>query len=165
MPDSPYNAFALKVAAFVMDVIEADGRSEVLHSQRRFCSEHWAAGRGRTGRRRQGEVVVLVAEGTRDERAKDSARRKEDFMHKSARRVSRGLSGSPHKDLSNLTRFTVSTELGVRTAAEFVIEARERHRGELSTADSTMVEPARNPLEDLPPSNFRPSGQTGLDQF
>jgi len=121
--------------------------------------------RGRTGRRRQGEVVVLVAEGTRDERAKDSARRKEDFMHKSARRVSRGLSGSPHKDLSNLTRFTVSTELGVRTAAEFVIEARERHRGELSTADSTMVEPARNPLENLPPSNFRPSGQTGLDQF
>ena len=64
--------------------------------------------RGRTGRRRGGEVVVLIAEGTRDESAKDSARRKEEFMHKAARRVSRGLSGNPHRDLSNLSRFSVS---------------------------------------------------------
>ena len=122
--------------------------------------------RGRTGRRRQGEVVVLVAEGTRDERAKDSAKRKEEFMHKVARRVSRELPGSPHKDLANLERFSVSSDGDVCSAAEFVLEARERHRSDLSGTDTT---PAKDPLPtskaDLPPGNFRPAGQTGLDQY
>ena len=122
--------------------------------------------RGRTGRRRQGEVVVLVAEGTRDERAKDSAKRKEEFMHKAARRVARELPGSPHKDLSNLERFSVSSDGGVCSAAEFVLETRERHRSDLSGTDTTT---ARDPKEssnaNIPPGNFRPAGQTGLDQF
>ncbi|RJU86020.1 MAG: hypothetical protein DWB89_04575 [Candidatus Poseidoniales archaeon] len=122
--------------------------------------------RGRTGRRRQGEVVVLVAEGTRDEWAKDSAKRKEEFMHKAARRVSRGLPGSPHKDLSNLDRFSVSSEGEVCTAAEFVLETRERHRSVLSGSDTTPAkDPSGTSKADLPPENFRPSGQTGLDQF
>ena len=122
--------------------------------------------RGRTGRRRQGEVVVLVAEGTRDERAKDSAKRKEQFMHKAARRVARELPGSPHKDLSNLERFTVSSESGHFSAAEFVLETRERHRSDLSGSDTTPAkELGGTPKADLPPSNFRPTGQTGLDQF
>ena len=122
--------------------------------------------RGRTGRRRQGEVVVLVAEGTRDERAKDSAKRKEEFMHKAARRVSRELPGSPHKDLSNLESFSVSSEGTSCSAAEFVLEARERHRSDLSVTDPTPPkEPSGASKVDLPPGNFRPSGQTGLDQF
>ena len=122
--------------------------------------------RGRTGRRRQGEVVVLVAEGTRDERAKDSAKRKEEFMHKAARRVARELPGSPHKDLSNLERFAVSSEGADRSAAEFVLETRERHRSDLVGADTTPAKESRGPPRvDLPPENFRPAGQTGLDQF
>ena len=122
--------------------------------------------RGRTGRRRQGEVVVLIAEGTRDERAKDSAKRKEEFMHKAARRVSRELPGSPHKDLSNLGGFTVCSDEKSLSAAEFVLETRERHRRELSEADTTPAKgPKEDPRIDLPPENFRPAGQTGLDQF
>ena len=122
--------------------------------------------RGRTGRRRQGEVVILVAEGTRDEKAKDSAKRKEEYMHKAARRVSRGLPGSPHKDLSNLERFSISSESGICSAAEFVKNARERHRRDLSGADTTPAKGAKEAhREDLPPENFRPTGQTGLDQF
>lgn len=121
--------------------------------------------RGRTGRRRGGEVVVLIAEGTRDEGAKEAARRKEEFMHKAARRVSRSLSGSPHKDLSNLSRFTVSTGGVFGPAADFVLEARERHRGELAEEDNTPARDARLAREDLPPESFRPRGQTGLDQF
>jgi len=122
--------------------------------------------RGRTGRRRQGEVAVLVAEGTRDERAKDSAKRKEEFMHKAARRVARGLPGSPHKDLSNLERFSVTSDGGVCSAAEFVLEARDRHRSDLSGSDTTPSNnQGRAPKADLPPENFRPRGQTGLDQF
>jgi len=122
--------------------------------------------RGRTGRRRQGEVVVLVAEGTRDEQAKDSARRKEEFMHKAARRVARELPGSPHKDLSNLGRFSVSSDGGVCSAAEFVIETRELYKSDLSGTDTTTAKgPKESPKVELPPGNFRPSGQTGLDQF
>ena len=122
--------------------------------------------RGRTGRRRQGEVVVLIAEGTRDERAKDSAKRKEEFMHKAARRVSRELPGIPHKDLSNLGGFTVCSDEKSLSAAEFVLETRERHRRELSEADTTPAKgPKEDPRIDLPPENFRPTGQTGLDQF
>ena len=122
--------------------------------------------RGRTGRRRQGEVVVLVAEGTRDESAKDSAKRKEEFMHKAARRVARELPGSPHKDLSNLESFSVSSGGASCSAAEFVLEARERHRSDLSGTDNTpSKEPSGTSRVDLPPGNFRPAGQTGLDQF
>ena len=122
--------------------------------------------RGRTGRRRQGEVVVLVAEGTRDERAKDSAKRKEEYMQKAAMRTSRVLPGSPHKDLSNLTRFSVYSDNGTISAAEFVIESRKLHRGNLSDADTTEPEGSRvTPKSNLPPRNFRPSGQTGLDQY
>ena len=110
-------------------------------------------------------MVVLIAEGTRDESAKDSARRKEDFMHKAARRVSRGLSGNPHRDLSNLSRFSVSYGGASGSAADFVLEARERHRGELSEKDQTPTEVVRKVREDLPPESFRPRGQTGLDQF
>lgn len=121
--------------------------------------------RGRTGRRREGGVVVLIAEGTRDERAKDSAKRKEQYMHKAARRASRGLSGNPHKDLSNLASFLISSEGGTYLAAEFVIEARERHGKGISGSDMTPTKDTRAPKDDLPPSNFRPTGQTGLDQY
>ena len=86
-------------------------------------------------------------------------------MHKAARRVSRSLSGSPHKDLSNLSRFTVSTGGVFGSAADFVLEARERHRGELSEKDETPSEVGRKAREELPPESFRPRGQTGLDQF
>ena len=51
------------------------------------------------------------------------------------------------------------------SAADFVLEARERHRGELSEKDETPPEPARKVREELPPESFRPRGQTGLDQF
>lgn len=87
-------------------------------------------------------------------------------MHKAARRVSRELPGSPHKDLSNLGGFTVCSDEKSLSAAEFVLETRERHRRELSEADTTPAKgPKEDPRIDLPPENFRPTGQTGLDQF
>ena len=89
--------------------------------------------RGRTGRRREGEVVILVAEGTRDEGAKESAKRKEEFMHRAVRRVSRGLSGNPHKDLANLTSFGVFSKDGPISAADYVLRAREMHRSDLQS--------------------------------
>ena len=87
-------------------------------------------------------------------------------MHKAVRRVSRGLSGNPHKDLANLISFGVSSNDGHCSAADFVLEARERHRGELQMSDPTpLAGSGGNGGDPLPPQNFRPAGQTGLDQF
>jgi len=122
--------------------------------------------RGRTGRSREGEVVVLVAEGTRDEGAKEASRRKEESMHKAVRRVTRGLSGNPHKDLSNLTSFSVKLADRLIPAHDFVKESRARVGPELSGSDSTKApESSSREIKDLPPENFRPEGQTGLEQF
>jgi len=122
--------------------------------------------RGRTGRRREGEVVVLIAEGTRDEGARAAAVRKEEFMHKAVRRVGRKLSRGPHTDLSNLGLFVIVQDGVSVPAAEFVLDARERHRAELARSDETAVsEQCRQTTHALPPETFRPTGQIGLEQF
>ncbi|MDP7004135.1 MAG: helicase-related protein [Candidatus Thalassarchaeaceae archaeon] len=122
--------------------------------------------RGRTGRRREGEVVVLIAEGTRDEGARAAAVRKEEFMHKAVRRVGRRLYRGPHTDLSNLSRFVVVQDGSSIPAAEFVLDARDRHRAELAISDDTVViEQGRQAPSALPPETFRPTGQIGLEQF
>ena len=69
------------------------------------------------------------------------------------------------RDRSNLSRFSVSKGGVSGPAADFVLEARERHRGELSEKDETPSEVGRKAREELPPESFRPRGQTGLDQF
>ena len=60
---------------------------------------------------REGEVVVLIAEGTRDEGARAAAVRKEEFMHKAVRRVGRKLSRGPHTDPVSYTHLTLPTIL------------------------------------------------------
>jgi Fanconi anemia group M protein len=122
--------------------------------------------RGRTGRRREGEVVVLIAEGTRDEGARAAAVRKEGFMHKAVRRVGRKLAKGPHTDLSNLGRFEVVRDNGSVPAAEFVLEVREGHRARLAQSDDTVTsEQGRQAAATPSPENFRPTGQAGLEQF
>jgi Fanconi anemia group M protein len=122
--------------------------------------------RGRTGRRREGEVVVLIAEETRDEGARAAAVRKEEFMHKSVRRVGRKLARGPHTDLSNLGRFEVVRDGHSIPAAEFVLDVRERHRARLAQSDYTVAsEQGRQAAATLPPENFRPTGQVSLEHF
>jgi Fanconi anemia group M protein len=120
--------------------------------------------RGRTGRHREGEVVVLIAEDTRDEGARASAERREDFMQRAVHRVRRKLPRSHHTDLSNLGRFEVSSEDGAVSASEFVASQREMHRVEISESDESMPSEAETP-PTLPPETFRARGQAGLEQF
>ncbi len=120
--------------------------------------------RGRTGRHREGEVVVLIAEGTRDEGAKAAAERREEFMQRAVHRVRRKLPRSPHTDLSNLSRFEVSAEGGVISASEFVHSQRQMHRIEITESDDSAASEGRSPPA-LPPETFRARGQTGLEQF
>ncbi|GIT74946.1 MAG: hypothetical protein Ct9H300mP30_0080 [Methanobacteriota archaeon] len=121
--------------------------------------------RGRTGRHREGEVVVLIAEDTRDEGARAAAERREEFMQRAVHRVRRKLPRSPHVDLSNLGAFEVRDGDSIVSAEQFVLEQRELHRTEISDVDSSNSEGAESFPEALPPQTFRARGQTGLEQW
>ena len=87
-------------------------------------------------------------------------------MHKAVRRVGRSLGSRAHNDLSNLSGFEVVRDGEVVTGAQFVLEVRERHRAKLCETDITPTNiQGRHIIEDPSPEDFRPTGQTGLEQF
>ena len=119
--------------------------------------------RGRTGRDRAGEVVVLIAEETRDEGAWAAAERREEYMRRAVHRVRREIVRGPVANLSKLSKFEVESEEGKIAAIEFVAFQRELHRVEISETDAANIE--QRDSSNLPPGTFRASGQTGLEQF
>ena len=121
--------------------------------------------RGRTGRKRLGEVIVLIAEGTRDEGAKAAALRREDNMLRAVHRVSRSLPRTHHSDLSNLTGFSVVSEGIVIDSVDFVKSQREERRTSISEADKTISENSVVKPGSLPSESIRPRGQYGLEDF
>ncbi|MEC7503331.1 MAG: helicase-related protein [Candidatus Thermoplasmatota archaeon] len=121
--------------------------------------------RGRTGRRRLGEVIVLIAEGTRDEGAKAAAVRREENMQRAVHRVRRSLPRVHHSDLSNLGRFSVVGEGFLLPANEFVISEREKRRSQISKTDLTPADIDDKSAKNLPSERIRPRGQYGLDDF
>ena len=121
--------------------------------------------RGRTGRRREGEVIVLIAEGTRDEGARAAAAKRESFMHKSVRRVGRELPRPHHADLSNLSDFSVMEGDSIISAADFVRNERAKHETEINEVDENEIAIYENKEEVVSPTSFRPTGQTGLEEF
>ncbi len=121
--------------------------------------------RGRTGRQRDGDVVVLIAEDTRDEGARAAALRREQNMHRAVARVGRKLARSTHVDLSNLSNFSVVENGSKISAADFVIAVRKKNRPVLKEVEETTDQNESADSGQLPPSTFRPRGQTGLEQF
>ena len=123
--------------------------------------------RGRTGRRRQGDVVVLIAEGTRDEGAVSASLRRELAMKRSIHSVRRLLTSGPI-DYSLLDSFTVDLGVEFVKAEFFISEERGRHAVNLSEERNPArviddVEEEVSSLSD--PSSFRPRGQFGLEDF
>lgn len=121
--------------------------------------------RGRTGRQRDGDVVVLIAENTRDEAARAAALRREQNMQRAVARVGRKLARSTHVDLSNLSNFSVVENGRKITATEFVIAVRKKNRPVLKEIEKIPDQNESTYSGQLPPSTFRPRGQTGLEQF
>ena len=121
--------------------------------------------RGRTGRHREGEVMVLVAESTKDETAKKSAERKEENMQRAVHRIRRKLPRKAHEDLSNLINFKVKIGEKESTAANFILRIREENRPEITKIDGNEVVNEKKKVNSLEPSNFRPRGQKGLEEF
>ena len=121
--------------------------------------------RGRTGRRRLGEVIVLIAEGTRDEGAKASALRREENMQRAVHRVRRGLPRTHHSDLSNLDGFGVAIEDRIIDADDFVTSEREKRRTPILEIDGTVTDIDAPAANKLPSESIRPRGQYGLEEF
>ena len=119
--------------------------------------------RGRTGRHREGEVVVLIAEETRDEGAWVAAERREEHMRRAVHRVRREIARGAVANLSNLSKFEVKSDEGSLSAIEFITSQREMHRVEISEMDDAEIDELRP--GSLPPETFRASGQIGLEQF
>jgi len=123
--------------------------------------------RGRTGRRRQGDVVVLIAEGTRDEGAVTASLRRELAMKRSIHSVRRGLTSGPI-DYSLLDSFTVDLGVEFVKADFFISEERIRHAANLSEErePTTVIDDVEERVSSLSdPSSFRPRGQFGLEDF
>ena len=119
--------------------------------------------RGRTGRHREGEVVVLIAEETRDEGAWVAAERREEHMRRAVHRVRREIARGAVANLSNLSKFEIKSDEGSLSAIEFITSQREMHRVEISEMDDAEIDELRP--GSLPPETFRASGQIGLEQF
>ena len=121
--------------------------------------------RGRTGRHRDGDVVVLIAEDTRDEGARQAALRREENMQRAVIRVGRKLARSTHVDLSNLSNFSVGKNGEKISASEFVIAVRKKNRLVLKKVEEIPKKKSSTASGTLSPSIFRPRGQIGLEQF
>ena len=123
--------------------------------------------RGRTGRRRQGDVVMLIAEGTRDEGAATASIRREAAMMKSIHAARRALIGGPIKfDL--MSSFSVSDDGATQGVLSFVEDEREANKKQLSDVENTPAEIKQGEAKEttrLEPSSYRPSWQSGLEDF
>ena len=122
--------------------------------------------RGRTGRHREGEVMVLIAEGTRDENMRSSALKKEENMYRTVQRVRRKLPRKTHQDLSKIVRFRVFGDNEIISAADFVRNERENYRPKMKEKDlSEVVITEKDEVKQIEPAKFRPMGQKGLEDF
>ena len=122
--------------------------------------------RGRTGRHREGEVMFLIAEGTRDENMRSSAQKKEENMFRSVQRVRRKLPRKTHQDLSKIQGFFVIGDNETISAADYVRRERDLYRPKMKKIDlSEVVVTEKDEAKRSDPTKYRPMGQRGLEDF
>lgn len=121
--------------------------------------------RGRTGRQREGEIIVLIAEGTRDENARSAALKREKNMHKVVQRVKRKLSLSNHIGENKLNNFKVKKYDEIIDASEFIQKEKDSHAPTVVKFDESRVNIEREEIKRTKLEKFRSLGQTGLDEF
>ncbi|MFL2957954.1 MAG: DEAD/DEAH box helicase [Candidatus Thalassarchaeaceae archaeon] len=121
--------------------------------------------RGRTGRQREGEIVVLIAEGTRDENARSAALKREKNMHKVVQRVKRKLSLSNHIGENKLNNFKVKKYDEIIDALDFMQKEKDSHAPTVVKFDESRVNVEKEEIKRTKLEKFRSLGQTGLDEF
>jgi ERCC4-related helicase len=129
--------------------------------------------RGRTARHREGRVVVLVAEGTRDEGVRHSAQAREEKMHKSLARAARSLRGNHVLETleERLQHFSVKVGEGGLKAATWMMNEVERlapqlkEMEEIEAPANQITTAAKQMKIDVKPQQLRPRAQTSIDSF
>ena len=110
---------------------------------------------------------MLIAEGTRDEGAATASIRREAAMMKSIHAARRALIGGPiNFDL--MSSFSVSDDGATQGVLSFVEDEREAHKKQLSDVEDTPMEIKQGEAKEttrLEPSSYRPSWQSGLEDF
>ena len=86
-------------------------------------------------------------------------------MQRAVQRIRRKLPRKVHEDLSNLNNFSVRNDVEEITASDFIKNIRKENRPEMTEIDNNELPSINNKTKPLDPSNYRPKGQTGLDEF
>ena len=129
--------------------------------------------RGRTARHREGRVVVLVAEGTRDEGVRHSAQAREEKMHKSLARAARSLRSKHVLETleERLQHFSVENGGYNLKAATWMMNEVERLAPQLKEIEeieapaNQTTTAAKKMKVDVKPQQLRPRAQTSIDSF
>jgi hypothetical protein len=110
-------------------------------------------------------VVVLIAEGTRDENARSAALKREKNMHKVVQRVKRKLSLSNHIGETKLGNFKVKIGDKIISATEFVQEEKDLHAPTVVEYDEREIDANSKEVKRVKLEKFHSLGQRGLDEF
>jgi Fanconi anemia group M protein len=121
--------------------------------------------RGRTGRQREGEIVVLIAEGTRDENSRSAALKRERNMHRVVQRVKRKLSLSNHIGDYKLKNFKIEIDNEIIEALEFIQNEKNLHEPRVVEFDDNNIIEKNTDEIRTKLKKFRSAGQRGLDEF
>jgi len=126
--------------------------------------------RGRTARHREGQVVVLIAEDTRDEGIRHAAAAREAKMHRVLTKVRRGLLRAKVDDSAEtrLQHFTILSDgSGPLKAATWMLNEIERLAPNLKEKE-VIVEKTGSlpkPRPGVRPEQLRPRQQMSIDAF
>ncbi len=126
--------------------------------------------RGRTARHREGQVVVLVAEDTRDEGIRHAAAAREAKMHRVLTKVRRGLLRAKVDDSAEtrLQHFTILSDgSGPLKAATWMLNEIERLAPNLKEKEVIVEKTASlpKPRPGVRPEQLRPRQQMSIDAF
>lgn len=126
--------------------------------------------RGRTARHREGQVVVLVAEDTRDEGIRHAAKAREAKMHRVLTKVRRGLLRARVDDSAEtrLRNFSISISETERIdSATWINDEIERLSPKLKEKEVIQEDNSQvsRPQPKVRPEQLRPRQQMSIDAF
>ena len=86
-------------------------------------------------------------------------------MQRAVQRIRRKLPRKVHEDLSNIDNFSVEIGEENISAANFICQIRNENRPEIIEIDQNESIEEKKIIKSLEPSNFRPMGQKGLEEY
>jgi len=129
--------------------------------------------RGRTARHSEGQVVVLVAEDTRDEGIRHASAAREAKMHRVLAKVRRRMPRAIIDDSieKRLKSFTIQVDSSNYNAGTWMLEENERLAPELKEKEETtkdsvsMSKQRKRTIPSVRPEQLRPRQQMSIDSF